>query len=191
MAPRGPYANGIATREEILAAALDHFVRAGYDRTSVREVARDAGVSQAGLLYHFPTKEELFLEVLRWRAERDAPVNPSLVSFDVLMNALEVNRREPGLARLYVLMSAESTIEDGPIHEYFRDRYATVVARMAEDLRDAQSRGEVSAAVDADAAASLLVAAADGLQVQWLLNPDALDVTERMRQLWSLLHLAP
>ena len=50
MSPRGPYAKGVAKREEILGVALDLFARDGYDKTSFREVARATGLSQAGLL---------------------------------------------------------------------------------------------------------------------------------------------
>ncbi|HEY3410873.1 MAG TPA: helix-turn-helix domain-containing protein, partial [Propionicimonas sp.] len=55
MAARGPYAKGLAKRDEILEVALAHFAERGYDRASVREVARLAGLTQAGLLHHFST----------------------------------------------------------------------------------------------------------------------------------------
>ena len=69
MASRGPYAKGLAKREEI-GCRLDEFARRGYDRTSMREIARQTGLSQAGLLHYFSTKEELFLAVLRRRDDR-------------------------------------------------------------------------------------------------------------------------
>jgi AcrR family transcriptional regulator len=184
VSPRRPYANGIATREEILAIALDHFSRGGYDGTSVREVAREAGLSQAGLLYHFPTKEDLFLAVLRWRAGQDLPDRAEPVTVDRLVEALETNRDEPGLGRLYLLLLAEGAIVDGPLHEYFRDRYAAVIRGLEDDVRRAQEAGEVSASLDARTVASLLVAAADGLQVQALLDADGPDAAARLRQYW-------
>ena len=70
MTARGPYAKGEAKRAEVVNVALELFSRKGYDRTSFREVARLAGLSQAGLLHHFRTKEELFVEVLRRYAAR-------------------------------------------------------------------------------------------------------------------------
>ena len=70
MAARGPYAKGLAKREEILEVALAHFAERGDHRASVREVARLAGLTQAGLLHHFSTKEELFLAILQQRDDR-------------------------------------------------------------------------------------------------------------------------
>jgi AcrR family transcriptional regulator len=71
MARRGSYAKGVAKREEILTAALDVIARQGYGRASVRELADAVGLSQAGLLHYFSSKEELFAEVLRKRDEVD------------------------------------------------------------------------------------------------------------------------
>src|SRR5688572_368004 len=106
MAIRGPYAKGMATREEILAVALELFARKGYDRTSVREIARLTGLSQAGLMHHFSTKEELFTEVLRRRDEqsREAahPSPDEDLTVDGLVSAVGHNAQEPGLVRLYV-----------------------------------------------------------------------------------------
>jgi AcrR family transcriptional regulator len=47
-------------RRRILEAALDTFVRFGFRKTSMEEVARAAGLSRQGLYLHYPTKEELF-----------------------------------------------------------------------------------------------------------------------------------
>lgn len=68
MSPRTPEQNQ-ALREEsrgrIVAAALQLFGRHGYDRTSVRMIAAEAGVAQ-GLLYsHFPSKEELLRAIFK------------------------------------------------------------------------------------------------------------------------------
>jgi AcrR family transcriptional regulator len=71
MAQRGSYAKGIAKREEILTSALDVIARNGYRRTSVRELADAVGLSQAGLLHYFSSKEELFQEIVRKRDEVD------------------------------------------------------------------------------------------------------------------------
>lgn len=186
MPSRGPYAKGVAKREEILSIALEHFTRKGYDRVSVREIARDAGVSQAGLLHHFSTKEDLFLEVLKWRHVRDADrFEPGTPAVDALIGAADHNAREPGLVRLYVLLSAESTNAPGPARSFFEERYHVVLDAITADIARRQDAGEVSDRRDPRDLASLLVAAADGLQLQWLLHPDEVDMHQRLRLLWD------
>ncbi|MBS9376375.1 TetR family transcriptional regulator [Rhodococcus sp. B50] len=51
--------NRTRTRLEIENAALELFERQGYDRTSVEEIADQAGVSRATFFRYYPSKEEL------------------------------------------------------------------------------------------------------------------------------------
>ena len=91
MARRGSYAKGVAKREEILERALEVIAREGYRGASVKELAEAVGLSQAGLLHYFDSKEELFTEILRKRDEVDMPH----------YGPLRVRQREPspGCAR--------------------------------------------------------------------------------------------
>ena len=104
-----------------------------------------------------------------------------------LLRAVERNSDEPGLVRLFVSMSAESVDSDGIAHEFFVDRYRWLIAEIAGDIRAQQEEGELSGVIDAEDIASILVAVADGLQLQWLLNPDGVDMGARMGRLWSIL----
>lgn len=47
------------TRTEIQRVALTRFTQDGYDKTSLREIAEDLGVTKAALYYHFRTKEDI------------------------------------------------------------------------------------------------------------------------------------
>ncbi|MEQ4303186.1 TetR family transcriptional regulator [Plantactinospora sp. B6F1] len=49
------------TRSRILRTALDLFGAQGYQRTSLRQIADRLGLTKAGILYHFPTKEHLLV----------------------------------------------------------------------------------------------------------------------------------
>jgi AcrR family transcriptional regulator len=51
------------------AAAREAFAQQGYHATSVRDIARRAGVSMAALYYHYTGKQELLFAVLRESAE--------------------------------------------------------------------------------------------------------------------------
>ena len=189
MTTRGPYARGLAKREEILTAALEIFARHGYDRTSFREVARATGLSQAGLLHHFNSKEELFIEVLRRRDARNEDrfdVNRGRpVTVEGLVSIVRHNSEEPGLVRLFVAMSAESTDEASSSRGFFQERYQHLVADLAGDVRRRQQDGEVAEDLDPALIASLLLAAADGLQIQWLLDPEGVDMGARLDALWE------
>jgi AcrR family transcriptional regulator len=55
----GPEAR--STRERILDAALDLFIEKGFDKTSLREIAEQLGVSKAALYYHFASKDDILM----------------------------------------------------------------------------------------------------------------------------------
>jgi AcrR family transcriptional regulator len=188
---RRQYAKGALKRDEILDAALTLFAEQGYDRTSVREIARAVGLSQAGLLHYFANKEELFAEVLRRRDQRNERLydanrgNP--VTADGLVAIVRHNAEEPGLVRLFVALSAESTAENGLARSFFTDRYHALRESIADDIRRRQDEGDVADDLDAEVVASLLIAAADGLQIQWLLDPAAVDMGARLEQMLGAL----
>jgi TetR/AcrR family transcriptional regulator, regulator of cefoperazone and chloramphenicol sensitivity len=52
--------NASATRQKLLAAAIDLFGRQGFEGTSIREIARLAKANIAAIAYHFGGKEELY-----------------------------------------------------------------------------------------------------------------------------------
>lgn len=52
-------------RAAILIAGRENFMKNGYSRTAVADIARDADVSTATLYKHFSSKEELFITVVR------------------------------------------------------------------------------------------------------------------------------
>ncbi len=71
------------TRGAILAAARASFSERGYDATSVRQVARDAGVDPALVAHYFGTKDGLFTEALR------VPVRPAQFVPQVLAGGVD------------------------------------------------------------------------------------------------------
>lgn len=52
------------TRQRVIAAALRLFARDGFRRTTIRDIAWEAGITDAAIYYHFAKKDELLTEVL-------------------------------------------------------------------------------------------------------------------------------
>lgn len=52
-------------REEILAAALDQFIRRGYAATKIKDIAAKAGMSVGLLFHYFESKETLYTELIK------------------------------------------------------------------------------------------------------------------------------
>jgi hypothetical protein len=98
------------------------------------------------------------------------------------------NRSIPGLVRLYATLSTDALQQGHPASEAFiRERFAGLRDALAELIREGQASGRIAADIDATDAAALVIAASDGLQVQWLLDPDAVDVGRSLKLLARIL----
>src|SRR4051794_9450212 len=171
---RGSYAKGRERREAILVAANELFAAQGFRGASLSAIAARVGLSEAGLLHHFPSKEHLLLELLELRHERDAERIDRMVAehpqiLDALLGLCRENQRSPGLVRLFTILAAESVDADHPAHGWTVARYAGLRARLVARLREEQRAGRVAADLDPQLVAPQVLAMFDGLQLQWLL----------------------
>ncbi len=62
--PKPGYESRSTPTEQILDAAIEVFLRQGYKKTSMDELAASAGLSRPGLYFHFANKEQLFTAAL-------------------------------------------------------------------------------------------------------------------------------
>ncbi|WP_353808350.1 TetR/AcrR family transcriptional regulator [Agromyces sp. SYSU T00194] len=183
---RGPYAKTKATRAAILDAALDVFARGGFRSGSIRDIAAAVGMSEAGLLHHFPNKSALLAAVLEHRDERSLEVlgeddaDPR-ASLRGLVELARYNASVPGVVALYCTLSAEATDPGHPAHEYFVTRYADTVGRLERAFDGCRELGRLRSGTSPASAARQVVAVMDGLQVQWLLDPDGVDMAAELR----------
>jgi AcrR family transcriptional regulator len=186
MAERGSYAKGVARREEILTAALDVFSREGYRGTSLREVAKQVGVSLPGLMHYFESKEHLLTAILQKRDEVDGAAYPPEVDFlDGLVAIMRHNRDVPGLVQLFITLAAAAEDPSHPAHPFFVDRYALVLPSLADAIRERQAAGTARADLDPDHIARVIIALADGIQIQWALDR-SVDMAGDIERLWAL-----
>lgn len=183
---KGAYAKGIAKRDEILRTALDVIARNGYRRTSVRELADEVKLSQAGLLHYFASKDELFVEILRKRDEVDFAMTQEagLTGIEALIAIVRHNAEVPGLVELYSVLSAEATEPSHPAHAFIGARYIELREALRDGIREQQQHGDVPSDLDADQLAVAVVALSDGLQTQWLLDP-TIDMAGTIERSWA------
>ncbi|MET0725593.1 MAG: TetR/AcrR family transcriptional regulator [Leifsonia sp.] len=175
-----PQARTLERREAVLQAAMQVFGARGYNKGALAEVAEQAGMTHAGVLHHFGSKEGLLIAVLKYRdgqavagvAGRTQAEGPAFLEH--MIETVAENTLRPGVVQTYAVLSAESVTEGHPAQEYFRERLTVLREKIAGVLGEV-TEGHASEA-DLMDAASTLIAVMDGLQVQWLLDPDAVDM---------------
>ncbi|MGQ1837983.1 TetR/AcrR family transcriptional regulator [Kocuria turfanensis] len=182
--PRG--ADSAARREEILATAARLFSAEGYRGTSMSAVARACGMSQTGLVHHFPTKDDLLQAVMDRRDEIDAariqsPGDGRPRGWDYLAGLVDLvrhNQGQPGIVRLFTTMAGEAVDPEHPANTWLRRHHRSTAEQIRAALAEAAQDGRLAADAPVDSIARCLIAAMDGLQIQWLSDPDHPDMAE-------------
>lgn len=196
MSERGSYPKGVQKREELLATALEVIAENGYGRASIKDLAAAVGLSQAGLQHHFGSKSDLLLAVLEARDAVDSidrtrkyETDPLAGFVDGIVHNLEVS----GLVQLYVRLSAEASDSEHPAHQYFFDRTQRVLRTLTDSIAHGQAQGKYRSDIPAERLGTLLLAVAEGLQAQWLINPQVKmgEAVQSMVDLFTIDHPAP
>jgi AcrR family transcriptional regulator len=182
------------TRGRIAQAALRLFGEKGYDATGVAEICSTAEVSKGAFYHHFPTKQQLFVELLEsWLKGVDeslagaAKAAPSVPEGLLAMAAATREVFASADGRLEIFLEFwEQARHDQAIWKAFiapyrryREFFAGIVTR---GIREGSFRD-----VDAQAAGQALVALAVGIVVQGVLDPEGAAWDEVTRDAVKLL----
>jgi len=153
------------TRAELRRIALARFAREGFDRTSVAEIAAEAGVTERTFYRHFPTKESLLFEDfasrLGWfraalgvRPQTESLLDSVRVAIESYPDDREVVR-QVGQARRGLL--SRRVIEDQL--RRVQAGFAAAIAQHVASRLGRRKRRELAAAVVGEAVAGALVSA--------------------------------
>jgi AcrR family transcriptional regulator len=163
---------GAPALERILAVATKRFGDFGYRRTSIADIARDAGLAVGTVYRYFPGKEELFLGTLRrlndaWESEaRRALAGPgnAMVRLRRLGAAsVRFGGEHPLLASL---LTRDTEIIFAPLLDQMYDEHVErLVGMMTDVVRQGVAEGTFRA-VDAERAAYVLFLAGHALSQQ-------------------------
>ena len=146
-----PSTKGERTRWALLRAAIARFGRDGYRRTSVAEIARDAGLSGTAAYAYFPNKEALFVAAVDEDAA--AVIEESLASIEdadverwrrtILTSLVTAVQRHPLARRILSGLEPEFTVRllGIPALEQLRKE-------SADRIRAQQLAGQIRADID-------------------------------------------
>lgn len=123
-APRGRRPSGSNTRAAILAAAQHQFAELGYPGTTLRSVAREAGVDTRLVTHYFGSKQALFIQTV------ELPFEPDAVLEQVLAGGREeVGRRLAAFAVTVLAQPAARRTMTGLLRAAASEDAAAVLVR--------------------------------------------------------------
>ncbi|MWV51355.1 TetR family transcriptional regulator (plasmid) [Rathayibacter sp. VKM Ac-2803] len=162
-----------ARREEILHIATRLLSERGFNGVALQDVADAAGMAKSGVLHHFPTKDNLLVELLKYRDQGDpSPADllaiPDLdraTARELLDQVVARNFERPEIVRLFTVLATESLDPAHPAHQYFGERLANLRIAITEVASLIHPNPE--------SAALRIIAFLDGLQLLWLRDETA------------------
>ncbi len=177
IAPQRPYASLLAKgedrRQRILGVAERLLARNGWRNTSLAQIAKEAGVTPAGLLHHFESKEQLLNAVLDARDEDDA-IHADYQSGDLITELSRVPERfdrAPELVGTFTVLLVENIAPDAPLHDRLHKRYRAAVDILTEIIERGKQAGKYRQDLDAAKKAVEILAFNNGMETLWLLDP--------------------
>lgn len=162
-------------KAKIIEAAYKILGEQGYDKASMKEIAKEAGVAQGLINYYFPSKEELLYELFeeetcRYCAEMDKlshiPVTPNFVK-DAMRLSMNLVDEHPEWHRLrFELFAIALRTPEGMKHvaDSFRQGRDQAVKAM--------DRLPLGPQFDKQSMAAIVVAVLDGLSLQKMSDPE-------------------
>lgn len=185
---------GEKTRQTIINVTARLFAERGYAGTSLDLVAKEADTSKSSIFWHFQNKEDLLFTVVdqalsSWesRAGEEVLSQPTPpLRFARLMELHRELAEEHGhTLRLLLGLLLETADGDESVRVRFQRIYEGYRRSAAQIIEAGKQSGDFTPKVDADATATLFLAAYDGIFVQRFLDPDVIpgDIYERVADL--------
>jgi TetR/AcrR family transcriptional repressor of uid operon len=166
-----------ARQRHVREAALACFKRRGFHQASMADICAEAGMSPGNLYRYYDSKEAIIAAICeedrRQLTERLAALGQRNNLFEAMLEIAgeAMTASDPEKAKFGCEILAEAARNER-VAEIVRRHNAAIVALCADAIRAAQAVRQVDPALDATAAAAVLVAAAEALSTRLTLFPE-------------------
>ena len=181
MAPRPDVSD--QRRNQIMEAALTVFSRLVFERASMDNIAKEAGVSKGALYLYYKSKDAIIAKLLQLffdqalkqvkvLAAGEGSVTEQLLAFTRVLTR-EMDRMaamQPISLQFYAIAARHATIR-----QHLRAYFAEYRALMEEVIQRGIAQGELRADISPAETAVTLTALLEGLALLWLIDPQATD----------------
>ena len=163
-------------KRRILETAMAIIDREGHSELTMRALARACGMTAPGVMHYFPTMPALVTAVVEYRDDRDT------IDYDAFELTPGVGRRildsvvdnivaKPKAAELFAMVQAQAIDPTHPGHDFFKDR--------AQEIKDMFSPILALDYAHPEEIICQVIPIIDGLQLNWLRDPQSFDLRER------------
>ena len=181
------------TKNRIIDSAKKLFAEQGYLKTTVVDISKQAGLSEAALYEYFQGKEDLLLAIPDlWVSDLLADVQEQLFGIKGAANKLRKylwwNMRRIEQAPLdakivYLFLKTNANFMNTPVYANVRKLYAYLV----DIFEDGKKTGEMKPDLNSYAARDIFVGTMDHVVTRWLLKDMSYSLFENLEQIFELM----
>lgn len=184
------YKKSAVSAAQIVAAASRVIARQGYAKTSLKDIADEAGMSKGAIHYHFPSKEALVAKVLlaatdavaeRTREAWQAGGNDPFEALRGAVRELWAVRQSGSDEALVVSSLLAQSLHDEALRPQLAAFYAVSVAQTSDHLVKVLASYGLRPRVSPELVPRLLLGLLDGLVMQVFVDPGVIDAEDLVR----------
>jgi AcrR family transcriptional regulator len=180
-------------KKQIMDAARKLIVRSGSEHVTVRNMAKEVGISEAAIYRHFKSKTEILSFLADSVADGllhdiDMARSVGFTSLDIIDEILRthLSRIEQKRGMSFLVLAEIISFGDKSLNKKVSDNIRIYVERLKLLLNDGVRAGLIKEGIDLDAAALLLFGMIQSLVYVWALNGYKFDLTEKYSELWKV-----
>jgi TetR/AcrR family transcriptional regulator, fatty acid metabolism regulator protein len=181
------------TKNRIIESAKKLFAEQGYQRTTVVDISKQAGLSEAALYEYFQGKEDLLLAIPDlWVSDLLNDAKEQLFGIRGAENKLRKflwwNLRRIEQAPLdakivYLFLKTNANFMNTPVYANVRKLYA----HLLDIFEEGKKNGEMKQELSAYAARDIFVGTMDHIVTRWLLKDMTYSLFENLEELFELM----
>jgi TetR/AcrR family transcriptional regulator, acrAB operon repressor len=182
----------LKTREAILDAAVQVFSVKGVSRTTLANIAKEAGVTRGAIYWHFKNKEDLLSALWEQLLLPFEPINEAIANPEepdplgkfqqthiAFFTSLQEDPRQLKLSQI-LLNKCEAVEETGTLHLHRVNCHFEGQRKIEKILRNAITQGQLPENLDVRLGSIVTIAFIDGLINNWIMFPGLLDVNKEI-----------
>lgn len=178
-------------KRKILDSSIKLFSEKGIFKTSLGDIAAEAGISKGTLFYYYPSKDDLLYDILDISIVEITGVvkgviraNRAVNNREIILMIFKSLLKYDFLMKINYYLLQEALLEKENISDKFRQKYET----WRNDIQEIIKYMDVGLSpAGARTLSSIMLACIDGICLQYLLDPGAVDLEDISRQLAEML----
>ena len=185
--------NTTVRKKQIMDAARKLIMRSGSEHVTVRNMAKEVGISEAAIYRHFKSKTEILSFLADSVADGlvhdiDMARNVGFTSLDIIDEILRthLSRIEQKRGMSFLVLAEIISFGDKSLNKKVSDHIQIYVGRLRLLLADGVRAGLVRHDIDLAAAALLLFGMIQGLVSIWALSGYKFDLAEQYSEVWKV-----